>query len=328
MKKIAFENNKFILYNGNEREILLDGFDPMSNKSRLPMHTLSNEDTISSLIFSLAQKHTEIGDGTGEVTENGPFAAHLLDILLTSYLICSSAPFRVVEIGAVNGVRSYHLAVLMGKLNSESSLCCVSDVIGNESENQWLNRISNVEQPPTLSMLVADYENTQLESDHFDIVVINGTIQIDKPYETVREAERLIKRSGILLCHAKNSPLLESSFKLIFSEHQEYEIAPNEKILITRYAGTSWGKKEETNLREKKAELACELQQAIASGSLEIFRPLVQRIDLYINKAAEIYDIRSKTELLRLKELVLDYMLNIGDEFEGVYKERLQGKLM
>lgn len=140
--------------------------------------------------------------------------------------------------------------------------------------------------------------------------------------------KRLIKRSGILLCHAKNSPLLESSFKLIFSEHQEYEIAPNEKILITRYAGTSWGKKEETNLREKKAELACELQQAIASGSLEIFRPLVQRIDLYINKAAEIYDIRSKTELLRLKELVLDYMLNIGDEFEGVYKERLQGKLM
>lgn len=324
MIQITFENNKFILHNGEKQEILLDGCNLMSNKSRLPMHALSDEETIPGLLFSLAQKHAEISIGTGEETENGLFAAYLLDILLASYLIRASMPFKVVEFGAVNGVRSYHLAALMGKLNPESSLCCVSDVIGNESGNQWLNRISIVKQPPVLSMLIADYEHTQLESDHFDIVLINGTVRIDRPYETIRETERLIKKGGVILCHAKDSFLLKSSFKLIFEECKEYEIASNEEILITKYAGTSWCKGQETNLQKKTAALVRELHQAVASDSRDKFRLLARKIDLYTNKAVETYDIKLKTELIRLKERLLDYMLNSGDEFEGLYKERLQ----
>lgn len=324
MIQITFENNKFILHNGEKQEILLDGYNLMSNKSRLPMHTLSDEETIPGLLLSLAQKHAEISIGTGEETENGLFAAHLLDILLTSCLINTSAPLKVVEIGAVNGVRSYHLAALMGKLNPESSLCCVSDVIGNESGNQWLNRISIVEQPPVLSMLIGDYDHTQLESDHFDIVLINGTVRIDKPYETIREAERLTKKGGVILCHAKNSFLLKNSFKLIFEKCKEYEIDSNEEILITKYAGTSWCKGPEAKLQEETAALVRELHQAVISDSRDKFRSLAHKIDLYAGKAAETYDITMKTELIRLKERLLDYMLNRGDEFEGLYRERLE----
>lgn len=325
MKKILLEDNKFILQDGAEQEILLDNFDLMSNKSRLPMHTLSDGDTIPGLILSLVEKHTEISSGTGEDTGNGPFAAYLMDILLASFLIRTPAPLKVVEIGSVNGVQSYHLATLMGRLNPESSLCCVSNVIGNESESQWLNRIVMVEQPPALSMLAADYEDTQLASNHFDIVFINGTVRIDKPYETIREAERLVKKGGFLMCHAKEVPLLESSFKLIFSERKEYEITSEENILITRYEGDSWKSNDNTCLKTEVAELVRMLHQTVTSaGGCENLRPLVHRIDTCADKAGICHDIRRKTALLRLKELTLDYMLNIGDEFEKLYKERLE----
>ena len=66
MIQITFENNKFILHNGEKQEILLDGYNLMSNKSRLPMHTLSDEETIPVLLLSLAQKHAEISIGTEE----------------------------------------------------------------------------------------------------------------------------------------------------------------------------------------------------------------------------------------------------------------------
>ncbi len=322
MKSITYENNKFIIHNGEQQDILLDGFNLMSNKSRLPMHTLSNEETIPGLLLSLVQKHAEISNGTCEDSENGRFAAHLLDILLTTYLIRTSAPLKVAEIGAVNGILSYHLASLMGKLNPESFLCCVSNVIGNESGNQWLNRISVVEQAPILSMLIADYEDTHLESDHFDIIVINGAVPIDKPYETIREAERLLKKDGILLCYTKNSPLLESCYKLIFSICQEYEIASNEKLLIARYDGESWGR--DNALQEKTPELFGELHQAVISGSHEKLWQLISKIDLFANKAAEIYDIKRKVELIQLKEHVLNYVINNGDEFEELYRERLK----
>lgn len=174
-----------------------------------------------------------------------------------------------------------------------------------------------------MSMVVSDYDDTQLSADNYDIVILNGTVWFDKPYEIIREAERLVKKDGVLLCHTKETPLLESCFKLIFSEVQEYEITPQEKILVTTHPDYSWGQEKEPDLGAEILELCKALQQALetVSNPVEI-RSYVRKIDECIDIAVNNYDVKRKVELIQLKELVLDYMLNMESEFGGFYKER------
>lgn len=209
--KITCKDGNFLLIDDDRQETLLDMNDLMLNKSRYPMQVLPDGKTgIPKLISKLKQMHGEI------IPNKDVFPSYLIDIITTSYLIRTSAPLNVLEIGATSGILSYHLAVLMGKLNRESLLCCVSNVVGNGSENYWLDRISMVTEPPNLSMLVSDYEATQLETENFDIVVLNGTDRFDKPYETVREAQRLVKKNGSVICHIKNAPFWKAALNWSF----------------------------------------------------------------------------------------------------------------
>lgn len=319
MKTITYENGHFVFIDGDRREALLDYSHFMLNRSRYPMQTLPDGKTgIVSLIVELRNSHKELSH------EEDVFPSYLLDIIVTSYLIRTAAPLKVLEIGATSGILSYHLAVLMGKLNRESLLCCVSNVAGNGSENHWLDRISMVDDPPNLSMLVSDYDATQLQTGNFDIVILNGTDWFDKPYETVREAERLVKKSGVVLCHAKDAPLLESSFKLVFPERREYEITPLETILAVSDPETSWKQDKPPVLEDESANLFQEMRQIVKPGCRpDEVRPFLREIDRCADLAAKYFDTDRKIELLRLKGAALDFMLNIGKEFEGYYRNEL-----
>lgn len=320
MKTVTCKDGKMVFLDGEKSVELLDLLNLAANKSKYPMQVLSNgEGNIPQLLSDMTEKHKEIGGRDDEV-----FAAYLLDIIMISHLIRSSRPFKVLEIGATDGILSYHLAAVMGKLNRESLLCCVSNVIGNSSANHWLDRISMVEEPPNLSMLASDYESTQLETGNFDIVVVNGAVRFDKPYETIREAERLVKKNGVLLCYVKNMPLLESSFKLIFSERQEFEISSREMILMTDNPGDSWKQDRLPALEEEVSKLFQELLQVSEKCSRsEDVRPLLHKTDLCVDLAVKYGDIHRKTQLLQYKNMVLDYMLNIGKEFEEYYRNVL-----
>lgn len=325
MKKIIYEGGDFVFIDGGRRELLLDTGNLMSNKSRYPMQLLQDGKTgIPGLLAELAQKHD--GMNCGEDF----FPYYLIDLIVISRLIRTPVPLKVLEIGATSGILSYHLAVLMGKLNRESLLCCVSNVVGNSSGNHWLDRVSMVDGTPSLSLLISDYEDTQLGTGNFDIVILNGTDRFCKPYETVREAQRLVKGNGFLLCHTKDSPLLESSFKLVFPERREYGISPQEMVLAVPDPGTSWKQDEDERptLEEKAAAILLEMQQVIKPGCRpDEVRPFIGEIDRCTELAMEYFDIGRKVELLRLKEAALNYMLNIGKEFEGYYRGELAGML-
>ncbi len=324
MRKVTYEEGNLIFIDGDKRNVLLDTGHLMLNRSRYPMQPMGDgRNDIPSLIVDLAKDHEEIGGRKEDL-----FAAYLLDILLASYLIRTSAPLKVLEIGATSGILSYHLATLMGKLNKESTLCCVSNVIGNTSENYWLDRVSLVEETPNLSILVSDYEDTQLETAHFDIVVLNGAERFDKPYETIREAERLIKKDGVLLCHVKDAPLLESCFKLVFPERREYEISQQEMILAVTDPGNSWEQEKLPVLEDEVSKLLYGLRQVIGSGCRpEKAGSFIQEIDRCVDLAMEYLDIDRKVGLIQLKGSALDYMLNIGKEFEEYYRNDMMEKM-
>lgn len=321
--EIIWKDGNFLFIDGNRKEILLDMNHLMRNKSRYPMQVLPDRETgIPKLIIKLKDMHKGLNCG------EDVFPSYLMDIIAASYLIRTSAPLKVLEIGATSGILSYHLAVLMGKLNRESLLCCVSNVVGNGSENHWLDRVSMVEEPPNLSMLVSDYEATQLETGNFDIVILNGTDRFDKPYETVLEAERLIKKNGALLCHVKDAPFLESSFKLVFPKRREYEISPQETILAVLNPENSWVQEKPPGLEDEISKLFHEMRQVVKPGCRpDEVRPCIQGIDRCTDLAMGNYDIDRKVKLIQLKGAALDYMLNIGKEFEEYYRNELIEKL-
>lgn len=325
MTSIIYEENKIVFLDGDQKKILLDTGNLAANKSRYPMQIDSDKNiSIPKLLADLVNEHGIVTNGEGNFV---PF--YLLDILATSYLFRTSVPLKVLEIGATSGILSYHLASLMGKLNHESLLCCVSDVIGNGSENHWLDMISMVEEPPKLSFLVSDYESTPLETKNFDLVVLNGMDDYDKPYETIREAKRLVKKDGILLCYVKNSPLLESCFKLVFSDREEYMISPQEMILVVTVPDIAWEEEKLPVLDEEISKLLQELRQTIRPGCSQTeIRPLIQRIDECIDIAINNFDIDKKVELIQWKEMVLNYMLNIGKELEEDYRNEIGAQIL
>lgn len=320
MPEIKIEGRRILYCSEREKQLLLDLSDFTANKSRLPMHALSDVSPMWELIAGLYQKDAASGEGD----QKDAFSALLLDVLLTSHITRVSAPLNILEIGATSGGLSGHLASLLGKLNPPSNLCCVCDVIGNDSENRWLDKISAVEQAPKLSLLIADYEELQLQENFYDIVILNGTDRFNKPYETVKEANRLKKRDGgALFCHVKEQPLLESCFKLVFQNRREYEIDPQNKILVTELPGSFPENEKKPDPDAELKDLFSKLRRAVTEGnSREEIRRCLRRLDACADLAAKRYDAERKGKLLELKDRVLDYMLNPGGEFEAFYREK------
>lgn len=321
MKKIEFENGRFVLSDEGERVVLLDCGDLCFNKSRMPFQTDTNAPTVAQLLSELLDQHNKMDpDGIFD----SAYAVLLRNVLLTACLVRSAVPFRVAEIGAMDGIVSFHLATLMGKLNPESMLCCVCNVIGNESESRWLDKIVQVEQPPRLSLVTAEFEETLLASEYFDIVFINGAARFGKPYESLREAARLLKKRGTIFCHAKNALQLENSFRLFFPERREYEISPQEHILVAYDVETPWGMEQTQSLEADVKKLQEAIRQAVNSGAeKKVLRRMIREVDQLVDRAVKEYDPEKKKSLLLLKERLLDYMLSAGGELHSFYKEQL-----
>ena len=103
---------------------------------------------------------------------------------------------------------SFHLAYLMGQYNRKSLLCGICDSIGNESGNQWLDRVSLVQEPPELAFSVMDYDEKLIQEKSFDLVIINGREQFREPQAVVENAFRVLKDAGAVLCYEKEQPIL------------------------------------------------------------------------------------------------------------------------
>lgn len=237
MNQLRMEDNKFIYCTQDKKKELLNCSNYLSNKSRIPMHSRSGL-SILNLLQLLLKAHPKMSDGTVEQEQKWEYL--LMDVLLVKELISTAKPVKVLEFGCMNGVLSYHLSTILGMFHEESELCCVCDELGNDSGNRWLDRIAMVENPPGLSMLAADYDRTNLAAGHFDLVFINGSVLYNEPYQVIKEAERVVKQNGVILCYCADQPLLEDCFRLVFEEREEYSLSMEHCVITVRYHGVSW----------------------------------------------------------------------------------------
>lgn len=311
MSEIVYKKNKLMYNRNNIDKILIDCLYRIENKSKIPVMADKNMTDSIKVIQSIMGKHMELMAGT---TEDNAMDFMLIDFLSTRVLMKTAAPIRAVQLGSMNGILSFHLASLIGRYNEKSSLCCVCNGIGNESGNQWLDIISATEVTPKLSMLAADYDDTQLQPDYYDLAVINGAEFIEHPYEVIKEAERLVKEDGAIICYTiHEQPAVADCFRLIFDEYEDFE---GEQFVIfwTTDMKNSWsgysGKLDVQNIDNYIDEVQNQLQK---HAEKEQLRQNILKLDEYIAQAIEEEKIDFKLRLIQTKEEVLAEMYMNGN---------------
>lgn len=81
--------------------------------------------------------------------------------------------------------------------------------------------------PSGLSFLAASYKKTLLMDHYFKYAVINGSVPISDPMETIREASRITAEDGRILFFCDDQFLLEDTFRMMFPSHKEWNYDQN-----------------------------------------------------------------------------------------------------
>ncbi len=322
MNQINITNTHILLSTETGNIPLLSLHNFFQNKSRVPLHTISDsEDTIVQFLLEMKQKNESLFSGKSSAKQLAYFA---LDSLLVAELMKSAAPVKIAEFGCTQGDISYNLTEVAGKMNPKSSLWLISNVIGNNSGNNCLNLITQAEHCPDLSMIYCDYTDTNLAEQTFDIVIINGDIDFNDPYAVIKEAERVTKKDGILLCYSHGNYLLQSTFQLIFSERNEYPLTHADTILLTKKHKNSWRNTSGETPLAVLSTIKKSIQDEISStNNICTYRSCVKQLNNAASWAASLYDIEKKINLIQWKEALLDYMNHLHGCQEEYYKNRL-----
>ena len=197
MSDIAIE--KFsIVFRDNEgiKHILLDGDNTVRNVSRIPLQIFDNNVTWAEKLVEIQEKFELLSRGT----EEHNIGAFLINCLLANYLVEKVGPAKVIEFGCSSGLLSWNLIQLLHVFHEDSSLCCVTDVIGNCSNDTWLARVNDSVNLIHMTLLVSEYDKIMLAQDSFDAVVINGNLGEQLTSSVLRQGLHLLSQQGIMIC--------------------------------------------------------------------------------------------------------------------------------
>jgi len=321
MSGLSLTGTHVIFTNEGKEQVILTLNDYIKNKSRIPMHTdVENGNTISQFLINLTKRNRDLFP---EITPKKEIACLTATSIIVSELIKSAAPVKMAEFGSTNGDISYNLMELLGNFHPASQLCLISNTVGNESGNNCLNCITQATAYPEFSMIFSDYTKTNLSDNCFDLVFINGDVCNEDHYSVLKEAERVTKQGGLLICWTSGDCLLESTFKLIFSKREEYELTAMDKLLTTRKTADSWSNQSANEPYAGLTELLEQLEATVSSDSIEAYRPFIKQLNSYIGTAITTYDIKKKLELIELKNALHDYMNTLTTEHRTFYLEKL-----
>lgn len=327
MSSIFVYKDKFIFEDyHNEQKIVADFTQYLNNKGKIPFHAISeNVETIFTSLFDIYNKNCKLNE---DMSDHEKLRYFTINVALASLFSKTSAPFKIAEFGSTRGILSYNVAEIAGRFNENSFLCLISDVVGNDSDNMCLDRILNATKLPQFSMVFSDYDKTNLADNTFDITLINGETDFIIPYDVIKEAERITKPGGIIICCSAGNCLLESTFKLIYSQRQEYRCDVTDTIFIVQKSGDSWERADRNVLNTVPELIECIRIQLESGDDLQVYRGFVKKLNKCIDYAILTYNIEMKLKLIELKEELLDYMNNIGKGYGDYYKEKIRSYII
>ncbi len=315
--QVVLEDGVFYWEKGEKRTCLLNCNDFLSNKSCIPMHSIDGQSrTVFDIIGKLLNKGIEQGLGEEIIHQR-----LLIDVLLIRQLISTSKPLKVLEIGCKDGSLSYHLASIMGEFHKESILYCMSD----QMEIEWLGRMEEVEELPHLSFLATDYEEALLEKEAFDIILLNGEIQTKKEYQVLERTLSFLKEEGSLIVYSNETPLLESTFQLLFKEREEYRFSPQKVILVGEKSERDWCRNEE-DIVEEEMQFIQQVELELEKNNFDslCWEKLLKKVEAIIDKEMQANNTKQKQWWISIKEKMLDYWLSYHKEEKKMFEEEIK----
>lgn len=213
--------------NGVEH-VLFNGESAIDNYSLVPLWKFNDCKIAIEYLIDILDQYLTITENTNE---------HNLSAFVIGCMVADrikTLPYHAVvtEIGCSSGCLSYMLAEVMGLFDSKSSVCGVTNIIGNDSGNYWIDYVSMVKKPCKFSMLASDYDDCHLASGESDIVVVNGNEEYENPEVVMLLAFRLLKRDGLLVVHSANSFFERYVGEIIKSNGKRIKIDTKNSIYI------------------------------------------------------------------------------------------------
>lgn len=296
------ERKKYIYWCEDRSYVLIDLQSLLENKSHVPLLTGNDHNaSLPDIVNELMRRHkTCFGEQLSAMQE-----CILIDFLAARRLMRSASPLQIVEIGAADGILSFHLASMIGQYNTRSGLCCVSDT----ENGQWSEKIAKVGKTPEISRVVGAHEHTKLPSDQYDIVILNSNEQFTDMAGVVREAKRLIRSKGIVICLEKKQPLLSQEFKKEFPGIETFEVNSYTTVYYAEAQKDSVVNNDvSSEIREAEEYLAAVRKALQEQQSREQLRSYYQGLEQRINavKQTDLFDL--KAELIDCQDEVLDAM--------------------
>lgn len=291
--EIRIDQNKYLYQCEDKSYALIDLQNLLENKSHVPLIE-GNKHRLS--LLGIARNLIGLHGPLFQEQQSTVQECILIDFLIARRLMKSTTPLHIVEIGAPKGILSFHLASMIGQYNVESSLCCVCSV----EDSQWTEKVSKVDKPPKLSRIIADYGQTELQSDKYDVVVLNGNEHFADADKIVNEAKRLVKSEGIIICLEKKYPLLSRKFKKIFSKYETFAVNSYTTVI---YA-------ESQKLPEENSDVPAEVKET-EDYLTEIHIALHEGADreqlrIYYKELEKRIDAIMQTSLFELKTKLID----------------------
>lgn len=213
------------------KETLLDYQSEFTDSGHIFAHSNS---TSHKTLQKIMRKYLQ--DCKNVMEEDYVLKTYLMLTLVTKHVLQCTKPPVLLEYGCGDGALSYFLASVLGDLQEQSRLFCLNDII----DPCWLDRIGEVKNPPDINYLASNYKHTGLQQDFFDIVAINGTTYFKEPDATLREAIRVLKPDGLLICYSENNPLIESIFQLYFDSRRQYVLNYTSMIQTAKKSDYTW----------------------------------------------------------------------------------------
>ena len=240
-----------VVYNDTDgnRYILFDGEHPIYNYSKIPMQVFHNNITITELLVEIQEKYEKLSRGTSEHNIN----AFILNSIFASKIVQSPYPPKFLEIGCTTGLMSWNIISLLKIFNLESHYCGVTDTIGDQSDNRWLDYIAQIEAPCHFALYTSDYDYIMLEKGIFDIVFVNGMVTYTDVESMLKEACRMVAKDGILVIHTASDYKLEEYISKCTDDMRVIPLALDDKIMII--------KSEDILIEDIKIPLAKELDE-------------------------------------------------------------------
>lgn len=311
MGQMCFENDQILYEDGERKEILYGCEGRIYNFSRIPLRVIGEEgDSLLSLVLEGVTEHDVIAEGTKEKDASCEYAT--MNLLLAQEHMKTPYELKVLEIGCSSGILSYHLAKILGKYNENSQLCCVTNVIGSESEKGWMDRISCIKCMPRVSFLVSDYDDMPLSDGYFDVVILNASEEYEKKEAVLFEARRVLKRDGLFLAYVVGDVGLIQQIAYQSNVLKTYIYLPDRCLL--RVPASEFmplaNRRNEPVYNIKNVVDRCDkmLESDVATEEL---RDMLRYLDACVDEAIVKRDLENKILFIKYKGELLDKLVRI-----------------